>query len=224
MLVIGIAGRMGAGKDTVAGVLAREYGFTQYNFATPLKEEVCARLSRTVWAAVNVLSETDTELASRLQTMYAGGMTSPQVLHEIVWNIKPPIVRELLQEYGTEVRRTDHPDYWVDAWGKAVGDYQNYAGQKGTLARVVASDVRFENECHAIQHFGGQLVHVVREGARDASQDAHQSERLAEHWSHWDQVIISPLKGVQALQDAVRLWADAWLGTKPWKEGASRGS
>jgi len=45
-LVIGLCGRKRVGKDTVAEYLKKQFGFTQYAFADPLKEacKVCTAL------------------------------------------------------------------------------------------------------------------------------------------------------------------------------------
>lgn len=79
---------------------------------------------------------------------------------------KPPLMRALMQEYGTEVRRGDRDNYWVEQWLNGLprsGD--NF---------VLVDDVRFINEAMAVKSRGGILIRLVR---RDMfSTDKHISE------------------------------------------------
>ena len=73
--------------------------------------------------------------------------------------------RLAMQILGTESGRALVPDLWVAAWAASI------AG----LERVVADDVRFENEVAAVRALGGTAVEVRRPGiVRPAS--AHASE------------------------------------------------
>lgn len=65
---------------------------------------------------------------------------------------KPPLIRALMQNYGTEVRRGNDKDYWVDRWAvKIKGD-----------KHVVCDDVRFLNEAKRIKDLGGILIRLHR--------------------------------------------------------------
>lgn len=77
------------------------------------------------------------------------------------YDIKPlwekpysPEVRWLLQQWGTEFRRSQDPNYWVE---KAVKEI-HWAWDKVDL--VVITDVRFENEADMIRDLGGLVVEV----------------------------------------------------------------
>lgn len=75
--------------------------------------------------------------------------------------------RKFLQLLGTEFgREMIHPDLWVRACLVRVNLSQN----------TVVSDVRFDNEAHAIRALGGKIVRVKRAG-QVASGDAHASEQ-----------------------------------------------
>lgn len=65
---------------------------------------------------------------------------------------KPPAVRALLQNYGTEVRRRDNPDYWVNKWLEKVIKKEN----------VVVDDCRFLNEARAVKDLNGIIIRIVR--------------------------------------------------------------
>lgn len=146
--VIGVAGYARAGKDEVGKALARR-GYAVTRFADELKKEVVARLPRTLRAA-------------------AAAEGYPGVdIDVLVREIKPPITRAILQEYGTEVRRADDVDYWVKKWKAHV---------LGLSAPACAVDVRYSNEADAVRSVGGWIVRVERPGVGPLND--HASENL----------------------------------------------
>jgi dephospho-CoA kinase len=80
MILAGITGKAGAGKDTVADYLVREHGFLKLSFAGPLKEmlEVAGLPEPTDRAAKELLIEgfsfTWREAAQRLGTEWGRGL------------------------------------------------------------------------------------------------------------------------------------------------------
>jgi hypothetical protein len=157
MIVVGIAGRQRSGKDTVAKYLVENHGFTRIAFGDALKAEVATRLRRTLLA-------------------YVRAVPIPSFLNDddlIAWLIetKPPMIRALLQEYATEVRRADQHDYWVNAWWRTVVARHP--------ARVVVPDVRFPNEAALCN----PLVLVVRPGIAAVPNDHISEDPLNEAWN-----------------------------------------
>lgn len=160
-MIIGIGGKIGHGKDTIADFLVRAYGFKIVRMSDALKEEVLTRLPRTLttfWSVYNPERPVPT----------------PALLRDMVFNRKPYGVRELLQEYGTEVRRADDPDYWVRRWAEEAVKYRH----------VVAPDVRFFNEAKIVRDLGGKLWHVDRPGMPETGD--HASEQFAGTFDGWD--------------------------------------
>ena len=167
MILVGIHGAIGAGKDVVAAWLCRHHGFVRIGMADALKDEVVEKFPRTLRAIMRLHSDSWSE---------------PEVdLCRVVHELKPPGVRELLQEMGTGVRRADDPDYWVKKLAGRLVDMP-------ATARVVVPDVRFRNEALLIQRFSGTLVKVVRPG-HDPADAAHASETSLLDWAAWDAVI-----------------------------------
>lgn len=65
--------------------------------------------------------------------------------------------REFLQLYGTEAHReVFDPDFWIS---------QVIDIDRGILDLLVITDVRFPNEAEAIKAEGGQIWHILRDGA-----------------------------------------------------------
>ena len=153
MIVVGLGYRMQVGKDSVADVLVRRYGFARRGFADALKDEVLDRLPRTLGAYLEHMMFLEDRADRR---------------RRLVYGFKPPLVRALLQEYGTEVRRADDPRYWVK---KVAGWMEDCRPQQ-----LVVPDVRFRNEIEFVRALGGRYVRVDRPGVEPVALDTHTSE------------------------------------------------
>lgn len=86
--MIGIAGRAGSGKDTLADYLVKEYGFKRFAFADPLKE-CLAQIPG--W-----------------DHRHMHGDLKDQV--DPHYNVVP---RHAMQRLGTECFRALNPDFWI---------------------------------------------------------------------------------------------------------------
>lgn len=198
--VVGVAGKIGAGKDVVADYLVREHGFVKVRFSDALKAELCERLPRTLSAIAELHWKAGTRNFGRAYSM----LPESERLAALVYALKPSGVRELLQEYGTDVRRQDDPDYWTNKWVRTVTEL-------GPDARVVAPDMRFENEATAIGSFGGALAVVRRPGL--ARVDTHVSESFVDFWTAWD-VILENDSTVEQLERRVFAWVSSGALTR----------
>ena len=150
-MLIGLTGRAGAGKDTVAAV-AR----TIYPYANVENRKFAGKLYESAAAALGVSVESLERWKRGGVTIRVGPTGTGFVLTELS-------VREYLQRYGTEAHRdTFHPDFWID---------QVDLSHEGRI--VFVTDVRFPNEAEAIRRAGGHVVLV--EGPGDIV-PAHSSE------------------------------------------------
>jgi hypothetical protein len=150
-MIYGLTGKKRSGKTTAGDFIQQYTGSARINFKAPLLEEVTQNFPGLLQAISNAMDKTD----------YDGWEWSTErLLHE-----KPPLIRALLQDYGTNVRRADNRNYWVDRWVNRV-----------TLIPVdiVTDDVRFINEADAIRAQGGVIIRIVRRGLENT--DTHISE------------------------------------------------
>ncbi len=182
MRIIGLTGYSGAGKSTVAGMLAavlldRGFSVKLDGFGTPIKKRVAALKSEKGLPAV----------------------------------IDKQADRVAMQNIGSAVRAAD-PDYYVrcfaarNNWGgEAV------QGAQGMSADfLIVPDVRFPAEAEFIRQLGGVLVHVC--GCKvplRGEAAAHASESyFAELFSGADYAIPEQ-PSLERLTAAVRVLVDA---------------
>jgi hypothetical protein len=147
--VTGFTGKMRSGKTTASDYLLKNYAdHVKVNF----KDALIAEL----WANFRPLIE---EVCAQ-----------EGILPEDIFAVKPPVIRKLLQGYGTEVRRKDDPNYWINKWKEAV-QKQLDAGKW-----VVCDDVRFINEGDAIRDMGGIVVRITRPDITDTGTHLSETE------------------------------------------------
>jgi hypothetical protein len=135
MKLIGISGKAGAGKDTIADYLFERHGYLKIAFADPLKAAAAKAFG------VNPKLFYDRK-AKETKLAY--------------WDMTP---RYILQVMGTEAMKGAFGEnFWLKRW------FLTYQQIKDT-DHVVVPDCRFDAECAAIRHLGGQIWHLDRSGA-----------------------------------------------------------
>lgn len=151
MKLIGFVGKKQSGKSTACNYIeSKPLRVTRLNFKDALVSELEKNFPDLIQSIV-----------STLEKHYWEG--KPWTFKRLVAE-KPPLFRTLMQNYGTEVRRSDHDDYWVVQWIRAARHHDF----------VIVDDVRFLNEAKAVKDMGGILVRINREGL--VSADTHKSE------------------------------------------------
>ena len=193
--VLGIAGRIGAGKSHAARALAAR-GWRIVKFASPLKSALGAiyRLAGLTPEAIDARLEgalkeaPDPAMAGAFARGKLAGWSFaaaaaagfPDAARRDLdlwasasWRDHDWTPRRLMQELGTEWgRRRMGDDFWVDRWREKAAEAlaENVAG-------VVADDVRFENEAAAVRDLGGRVI-LVQAAAAAAPAASHASENL----------------------------------------------
>lgn len=142
-MIIGLTGFKGTGKTVASKYLQEKYGFAPHNF----KDELIAEIKRGFPDLLNILSRDS-------------GMSIDEMFIK-----KPETLRALMQNYGTDVRREDNPDYWVSKWEERLAQLPD---------NIVTDDVRFLNEAKAVFDRNGIIVRVTRPDV--TSGGSHQSE------------------------------------------------
>ena len=145
MLIIGITGKAGAGKDTVSDYIVEQYMFNTIAFADTVKK-------------------TASEMFKiPLDDFY--NRDKKEVLNK-TWNMSP---RKIIQLLGTECGRAIFgEDVWVK---RAFVELEYYKNELG----IIFSDVRFDNEADMIRSKGGFIINVVNDNVEEVEEHSSES-------------------------------------------------
>lgn len=155
-MIIGIGGKKGSGKDTLAEYLITNNNFKRYAFGDPVKE-VCKVL----------FDLSDDQLYGDKKDIYDNKL-----------GVYP---RELFQKIGTEFGRNNiHeliPNLKINKGDLWVDKFNNFY-KKNKLINIVLTDVRFDSEIKSIKDKGGILIYIKR--PNENINDNHLSEVISE--------------------------------------------
>jgi hypothetical protein len=170
--LIGLHGKAGAGKDTVADYLTDTYdAHYRIAFADPLKEACSALLG------INLIDFYDRDSKEAVNA---------------AWDLTP---RAIAQFFGTEIMREQVTklvpnlglDFWIKrAWLRLEGIYvPEDEGIYSLGDTVIISDVRFQNEYDWIIDNGGTIIHLTRPGFSGTvgGIENHASEQSINLWN-----------------------------------------
>lgn len=141
-MIIGFVGFKQVGKSTASLHLVENYNFHRLNFKDGLVREMKQRFP---------------DLLEEIAKMHL--CTIDGLFEE-----KPPLMRALMQNFGTDVMRDIDPLYWVKQWIKALPENKN----------IVVDDVRFLNEAECVQSRGGIIIRLERDDIINGG--SHESE------------------------------------------------
>lgn len=153
-MVIGLIGFKQVGKSTAAKYLEDKYGFVRHNF----KDALVAEIKEKFPDLLREILERDREFFLDCETI------------DDLFAIKPPLMRALMQNYGTEVRRGDDPNYWVWKWN------EQYI--KGDAKNLVTDDVRFLNEAKVVKDANGTIIRLTRPDLLTGGDHQSETEQL----------------------------------------------
>jgi len=198
-MIIGVSGKIGAGKSTFSQLAVKEFGAKRVAFADAVKEEVTEYLKsiKVPFKKANLYGTQDEKAQGFVLTpRFFDAVSGPS--HELyLFLMQHPnttlTFRFLMQWWGTEYRRAQDPDYWVKkafekCWGGGIH---------------IIDDVRFKNEAEAVLAADGWLVRVNRKGHTGK----HASEIDLDDYDHWDKVIKNN-GDLKAYRAAVRLFLE----------------
>lgn len=147
-MFIGITGKAGSGKDTVAKRIADTRRFAHEKFAYGVTD--------LAWEINPIVSASPT--ARYRDVMKAVGYERAKREY--------PEVRRFLQALGAGARDVIGRSVWVDLVKQGTWVFLD----------TVVSDVRFQNEANFIRENDGVMMRVVRPGSEEGSGSGHISE------------------------------------------------
>lgn len=192
MILIGLTGEAGVGKDTVADYLVTRYGFEKKSFAAPLKAVLLAMdpiIGPHPMRPGHVI-----HLGQALQDMG----------EDAVKNLFP-LYRKYLERLGTEGIRNIDQDFWVKAATNSLDK------EKG---KYVFTDARFPNEAEKIGGLRGSLWQIDGPKRRTEVATTHSSAnwagRLGEEYMIYNNGSIDKLYNEVEYALGHLNWAARW--------------
>lgn len=162
--IIGISGKIGSGKNYLAEKLLQKleqlgYTTTESSFAGGLRTEL-NRIIKTI--TVEMLDgSTGLEIVEKLKNLYSVSKQEAELLYSCLINdvthvdglnanSRTESIRRALQILGTDIRRKQNNNYWVELFFKTLpeADY------------IVVTDVRFPNEADSIVKHEGIMLRL----------------------------------------------------------------
>lgn len=143
-MIIAFAGRKQSGKTTCSefvqtyanGTIEPLNSTKIYNFADPLKQDIC----------INILGLTKEQCY--------GTDEQKNELVNCFWNNTQLTAREVMQMVGTDMFRTMQKNVWSDATIRKI--------QKDKAPLSIIADCRFPNEVEAVKNAGGIVIKLTR--------------------------------------------------------------
>ena len=145
-MIVGLTGYAQSGKDTVAEILSRRYGFVRIAFADKIRD-----------------------VAYDLNPIVKPGLRLKDAVDEMGWEkakIRIPEVRTTLQNLGMACREHLDDRIWVN---QAL---RKFEAEK----HVVITDVRFTNEADWLRLNGAQIWRIRRTGIDAANDHVSESQ------------------------------------------------
>lgn len=231
--LVGISGKMGSGKDTVASLLSERISrggnkVVVRSLADGLKDEV----SRIVADSLSSQSKqefcelvsgwsgiTDSQVEKLLKVLYpltesftSQGIRPDEVTAGLLYRnpSDKPLVREVLKFWGNDVRRAQNPDYWVDMAAVYTKE------QRDMGVSCIVPDARRQNEADFVKDAAGLLVrlNVSEEEQRrrllrrdnklsDKSAFTHVTETDLDDYDRFDVILDTDSMSPEEVADAI---------------------
>lgn len=154
--VIGIAGKAGYGKSTIAKLIKESTveSVDIVSFATPLKQCLLQ-----IFPYLRMEHFTDQELKSIPISRFS--------------NQTP---RKLMQSFATDFARSFDDDIWIHHAELRIQTVLSHKRKSdNSPGFIVFDDVRHENEVHLIRQFNGTIIHIERD---EQIKDVHWIKKL----------------------------------------------
>lgn len=168
-MILSLNAYAGSGKDSLADVLVRDYGYRKYAWADTLRLAAEA-INPIVGLDVAPDDLTAWKLIRYNDAVAEHGYTRAKELF--------PALRDFLQKLGTDFgRNMVHDNIWVNATLERI-DREVGLDED---AKIVFTDTRFPNEAEAVKQLGGFNIRITRDGIGPAND--HISEVALDDYS-----------------------------------------
>jgi len=214
-MIIGLAGKKGAGKDSVAryiyGKVAVKRHFCRY-FEVNTNNELIVNSSVDFtglekYVALFAFADTLRDIVSiifgidRNDTLVKKDAFTKYKWEDMPTNVGKSgymTVRDILQYFGTDIARKINNDCWIDA------TFENINTVKSKLS--IITDVRFVNEVEAIKRAGGKVIKLTRGDVNDT----HISENDLNSYNNFDMICDNRFSSIVGQGELVWRYLMRW--------------
>ena len=166
MKIIAICGFQGSGKDTLANILIKKYGYKKLSFGGTVKD-IASIIFNWDRKMLEGDSKESREWREKVDDWWSKKLE--------IKNLTP---RYILQQIGTNLFRNNfHKDIWINCLEKKLIDYD----------KVVITDCRFPNELKILNKYNATIIQIYRGnlpewfndiklGKKDPPKELHESE------------------------------------------------
>ena len=154
VILYAMSGKMGAGKDTIGDKIfdtLKQKGFTKIekvSYSTPMRKEMQGIIDF-YWETKSLKNTAEKFNAKSEEIDKFLELLNGQNVYE-----RTPESRLAIQFWGTDVRRKQSPDYWVNKLVELIVNYLSNG------VSVFVSDVRYEDEADSIIDLGGKVIRL----------------------------------------------------------------
>jgi hypothetical protein len=210
-MIIGISGRAKAGKDSIAAIMIKKFGFQRVSFADSLKE-ISANAFNIPLETFHDVKLKDAAFVSPLQVnidhmqslvmLLKGAGCAPsqaQIDSLIDDGLSMQFVspRDLLQKVGTNLCRNHFGDsVWINIFKNKIQKIEGHC---------IVTDVRFINERQAIKDLNGCNFLIIRPSLMPIDLNSHESELLGCSPELIDVTVMND-STIHSLQYDLELW------------------
>jgi hypothetical protein len=157
-MIIALTGYKQSGKSVASKYLQEKYNFTPHNFKDGLIKELKQNFPDLLQSIIETQENEDSSNVDLGNKPEIKSWTLERLFEE-----KPPLIRTLMKNYGTEVRRREDQRYWIRKWINTR-----------PIGNVVIDDLRFIGEDGAIKLYDGIIIRIKKVG--QVNTDTHQTE------------------------------------------------
>lgn len=190
-MIIGVSSKARSGKDEFFKAISEIFEVEHLSFANTLKKEVINFLDS--YSIIYENRHLYGENIDKEESLYI----TKDVFYFIVDEFKEFALfkkfmteeeyvfrftmRSLLQFWGTEYRRAQDDNYWVNATLKDLDESKIY----------ILTDCRFKNEAIGIKNLGGIIIRIERPDRPYISNENHLSEIDLDDYTEFNYLIIN---------------------------------
>jgi len=206
-MIVGITGRIGAGKDTLAETLklidSEELGLPPHEIENPLQIKKMGEKIKQITAIIlgidrDLLEDREYKekpLGEQWRIYTCDGHIRAHEIEakqiaDYIWSregtnipVKSSVLtpRKIMQLLGTEAtKEIIHPHIWINSFYNGYSEDDNW----------LITDIRYPNEAESVRERNGVLIRIHRDNPDLPNSVAnHPSETSLDMWTDWDYVV-----------------------------------